>query len=555
MKILVFRIKNCTAVVKRYVVLCFFTLISSQGFSQQSPSVKSIVDTAFIKIGEQLYFKINIEIDSLDLVVFPEGQTFSPLEMVEAYKIDTVKKKDRVSLQRIYALTQFDSGAYTLPRQKVIINNRDFFTDSLQINVVAVAVDTLAQKMYDIKSLLVVEKSNSGIWKIILAIVFIVLILTGIATLLYWLVFRKKPLTEEEKVALLPPFDRAILELKKLENSKYIIQDEFKQYYSELTDILRSYIEEDVRVSALESTTDELIEKLELLKDAGKLELEKETIAQFKKVLQTADLVKFAKSKPEISIAKNDRGIVEQIVIKTKEALPEPTEEELLKNEEYLEGLAKKQQKKKLIITAVVVVGVLFLSITVAVSHYGFTYVKDTIFGYPTKELLEGEWIRSSYGVPPINIETPEVLIRQEVQIPTEEKATVKELSTFMYKSSEDLFTVATTSTLFTQQTEPDFKKTIESLLKNFEDKGTINITTKQEEFVTQTGIKGWKNYGGGNFSVRKSKELVKGKYIILSFGGKGFLQQVLLTWLKDDVYAEEIIQRILNSIDVKTEV
>ena len=348
MKILVFRIKNCTAVVKRYVVLCFFTLISSQGFSQQSPSVKSIVDTTFIKIGEQLYFKINIEIDSLDLVVFPEGQTFSPLEMVEAYKIDTVKKKDRVSLQRIYALTQFDSGAYTLPRQKVIINNRDFFTDSLQINVVAVTVDTLAQKMYDIKSLLVVEKSNSGIWKIILAIVFIVLILTGIATLLYWLVFRKKPLTEEEKVALLPPFDRAILELKKLENSKYIIQDEFKQYYSELTDILRSYIEEDVRVSALESTTDELIEKLELLKDAGKLELEKETIAQFKKVLQTADLVKFAKSKPEISIAKNDRGTVEQIVIKTKEALPEPTEEELLKKRGVFRRLGKKTTKEEI---------------------------------------------------------------------------------------------------------------------------------------------------------------------------------------------------------------
>ena len=548
-----FRIKNCTTVVILYIVLCFFMLISSEGFSQQPPSVKSIVDTTFIKIGEQIRFKINIEVDSLNQVIFPEGQTFLPLEMVEAYKIDTVKKKNRVSLQRIYALTQFDSGAYTLPRQKIIINNQDFFTDSLQINVASVSVDTLAQKMYDIKSLLTVEKSNSSWpWKIIAVIM---LGLIGITTLLYWFVFRKKPLTEEEKEALLPPFDRAILELKKLENSKYIIQDEYKQYYSELTNILRSYIEEDVHVSALESTTDQLIEKLELLKDAGELELESETITQFKKVLQTADLVKFAKSKPEISIAKNDRSTVEQIVIKTKEALPEPTEEELLENEEYLERVAKKQREKKLIIIAAVVVGLFFLGITAAIGYYGPTYVKDTVFGHPTKKLLESEWIRSSYGAPPINIETPEVLIRQEVQIPAQAKATVKELSAFMYRNSEDLFTVATTSTLFTQQTEPDFEKTIESLLKKFEDKGANNITTKQEEFVDFTGVKGWKTYGEGNFPVLGSKKLVKGKYIILSFGGKGFQQQVLLNWLKDDVYAEEMIQRILNSVEVKTEV
>ncbi|HCO83901.1 MAG TPA: hypothetical protein DIT95_10250, partial [Arenibacter sp.] len=74
----------------------------------------------------------------------------------------------------------------------------------------------------------------------------------------------------------------------------------------------------------------QLIEKLEMMKDAGQLKLDQETIQQFKKVLQTSDLVKFAKSKPESSVAEQDRKSVEQIVIKTKEAIPEPTEEELL---------------------------------------------------------------------------------------------------------------------------------------------------------------------------------------------------------------------------------
>ncbi|MEE9362400.1 MAG: hypothetical protein V3U92_07375 [Cellulophaga sp.] len=551
MKKLEFRKKNCATVVMQYVVLCFFMFASLYGFSQKAPTVKSTADTTLIKIGEQIRFEIQVEVDSLDQVIFPEGQTFAPLEMVEAYKIDTVKKKDRILLQRIYALTQFDSGVYNLPRQKVIINSKDFFTDSLHINVATVAVDTIAQKMYDIKPMIAVEKSSSGWWKIILGIVLGLAVIGG---LLYWFVFREKPLTEDEKVALLPPFDRAILELKKLENSKYIIQDEYKQYYSELTNIVRSYIEEDVHVTALESTTDQLIEKLELLKDAGELELDTETINQFKKVLQTADLVKFAKSRPADSVAEQDRKSVEQIVIKTKEAIPEPTAEELLENEEYLEELAKKQQKKKWFIAAAAVAGVFFISVAATIGYYGFGSVKDTVLRHPTKQLLDGEWISSSYGYPPISIETPKVMLRQEVPLPPEAKATVKELSMFIYRNAESLFTVATTATMFVQQEEPDFEKTINNLLKNFEDKGAKNITTKQEDFVTLTGVKGIKTYGSGQFSVPESKELIQGKYVILSFGGKGFLQQVLITWQKDDTYAEEMVTRILNSVEVKSE-
>ena len=138
--------------------------------------------------------------------------------------------------------------------------------------------------------------------------------------------FERKPLSEAEKEALLPPYDRALLELKKLDNSKYLIQDEYKQYYSELTDIVRSYLEEDVNVSALESTTDELIVKLEMMKDAGELNLDRDPINQFKSILQTADLVKFAKSKPPTNVALQDRKAVEHIVVKTHEAIPEPTD-------------------------------------------------------------------------------------------------------------------------------------------------------------------------------------------------------------------------------------
>ncbi|HCO83902.1 MAG TPA: hypothetical protein DIT95_10255, partial [Arenibacter sp.] len=219
------------------MTLCLL-FASTQGFSQNTPTIVSGVDTTYIKIGEQINFKVTVETDSTAQVIFPEGQTFSPLETVEALKTDTVKKLDRMTLQKIYALTQFDSGSYTLPRQQIMVNGKPFFTDSIKIDVATVAVDTLAQKMYDIKPIINVEKSNGALWRILLWVLGILILVWAI---LYWFVFRKKPLSEEEKVALLPPFDRAILGLKQLEKSKYLIQDDYKSYYSELTDIVRSY--------------------------------------------------------------------------------------------------------------------------------------------------------------------------------------------------------------------------------------------------------------------------------------------------------------------------
>jgi flagellar basal body-associated protein FliL len=533
------------------IFLCIFFCGTFLCFAQKNAVITSEIDTTFIKIGEQINFKITVEADSAARVIFPEGQTFSPLETVEAFKTDTTRKKDRITLQKTYALTQFDSGSYKLPTQRIEIDGKGYFTDSLLVNVATVPVDTTTQKMYDIKPLINVDRSYSGLWKIILLVLLGLALAGGLA---YWFFFRKKPLTEEEKEALLPAYDRALLELKRLENSKYLIQDEYKKYYSELTAIVRSYLEEEVHVSALESTTNQLINKLELMKDAGELNLDEETIHQFKKILETADLVKFAKSKPATSVAELDRKAVEDIVIKTKEAIPEPTLQELMEQKEYQEEMERKKRRKKIYVAAAVTLGVVVFAAALTTSYYGFSYVRDTVFGHPTKDLLEGEWVNSSYGYPPISLESPEVLIRQKVRLPQELESRVKELHAFMYTNPEGLFSIGTTSTIFSEQEEPDYNRAIDEVLKNLEKTGAKNIITKQEEFTTLTGVKGIKVYGNGNFPVPDSKELVRGKYAILLFGGNGFQQQIILSWVEGDTYAQEMADRILKSVDVKTQ-
>ena len=154
-----------------------------------------------------------------------------------------------------------------------------------------------------------------------------------------------------------------------------------------------------------------MLDKLELRKDAGTLDLSLETLNNLKKVLQNADLVKFARSAPAIGIATTDRAMVEQVVIETKEALPAPTEEELAATAAFQRELERKRRKQKMQLVGISVLGLIVSVAIIAVAIYGFNPVKDTIFRYPTKVLLDGAWVKSEYGTPPVQINTPQVLI------------------------------------------------------------------------------------------------------------------------------------------------
>ena len=149
--------------------------------------------------------------------------------------------------------------------------------------------------------------------------------------------------------AALPPFDRALLKLKNLQNSRYLLESNHKEYYSVLTDIIRKYLEEEIHITATESTTDELLAKLQVFLDAGKLHLSSQVMDELRTVLKKADLVKFAKSKPEDYEAESDRKAIESIVVKTNEGLPDMTQEEDMQDEYQrirLEKTAKKQAQK-----------------------------------------------------------------------------------------------------------------------------------------------------------------------------------------------------------------
>ena len=543
------------------VLSFFFALFSHFSFSQ----VKSSIDSTSIKIGAQVTYKIEVDTDTTSLVIFPEGQTFSPMEMIESYTIDTTKNKDRYNLIKKYRLTQFDSGKYTIPKQKVIISSKEFYTDSLKVEIREIVVDTTKQGLYDIKPIIEVDKSIGNWWKYVLLIL---LAIALIGFLLWWFIWRVKPLTKEEKIALLPPYDRAKLALKQLDESNYLQNENLKGYYSDLTFIIRKYLDEKVYDRALESTTDELVSRLNLLKDGNQIELSKDDIRNIETILKRADLVKFAKGTPDVALATIDRNTIDLEIDHVKEALPEPTEEEKLLDKQYKEDQERRNKTKKILLTIGIIVFLLIGTLVGLGYKYGFSFVKDTILGHESKELLEGEWVTSEYGFPPITITTPKVLKR--IEIPTAEgQENQPKPSSFSYGTMLDAFNVTVSTIQFPKQTKQaetqdeanspdvDLATISEKALQSMEAQGAKNIVALKDKFTTPNGAEGLKSYGTMNIPVAVgSDKLKEAKFSFLLFTAQNVLQQVVIIYPEEDTYADDIVERILNSIELnpKTE-
>ena len=538
-----------------YTFLLAFPMLYAQ-------EVKVETNTKNIKIGEQIQYKVSVETPADTPVSFPEGQTFAPLEMVKTRAADTLRDGGKYRLVKEYYLTQFDEGKYTIPSQKIRINNKDYFTDSLLVEVHTVAIDTLKQPLYDIKPIQEVKKPFTSYGWILTIIAAVLLLL--IVAFVYFVFIRKKKFPFLQTQKKLPPFDRAIQDLKELQNSKYLIQSQHKEYYTRLTDIVKAYLEEEVHILAKESTTDELLTKINLLQEKGKLNLNQETITNLKRVLQTADLVKFAKNKPSDDSAEYDRETIENVVIKTKEAIPlEPTDEQAI-NEARQKALALKRQKRKRLLIRIGVGILLFFLLGGVGLYFGYRTLKNWLFNPYVAELNEGKWVTSDYGYPITELTTPKVLMRKQIVDITGFKPIIHSQSTFYFGSLNSELYIMTNIITFVKETggnssergdgniSLDPQLVNEIVLAQLDKAGAKNITTLQEEYTTPAGVKGMKVFGEMTLPDKNGNPF-KANYELYSFTENGALQQLLITYI-NDFNAKAIAKRVVNSIAFKTE-
>ncbi|MDH3381866.1 MAG: cbb3-type cytochrome c oxidase subunit 3 [Flavobacteriaceae bacterium] len=289
------------------LIFSIIFLIGLVGFAQTNP-VNTSIDTTNIRIGERLLYKITV--DGINEIVFPKLQNIGKVEVVEEFKTDTLKNK----LIHKYHLTSFDSGQFIIPKQQVLINNKIFYTDSLLVNVTTVAVDTTKQKMFTIKPIVeepyIFDDFKPYLWWLLFLLAVIA------AGIFYYL--RKKNIVIFERKPSIPPFDEALQKLKLLDKKQLWQHQKTKEYYIELTEIVRAYIEKEWRIPALESTTDELHGFMLDFIEIKKLPTNKQTAMRLHKLLQEADLVKFAKYTPVSSEIEMHRNEAEQLITALK---------------------------------------------------------------------------------------------------------------------------------------------------------------------------------------------------------------------------------------------
>ena len=542
--------------IKKQITLLITLFFSSiHLYSQNDESIEVFIDSTSIMIGEKIDYYIKIKSDTLVDIKFSEKPFFLPFEILEEYPLDTVESKLDYLFTKKYSLIHFDSGNYWLPNQKLFLNGSLKILDSILIKVKNVSVDTLKQPLYDIKPIEEVKKNYFDLIKWTLIIILISVFLIG---LIYFLFFKNK--IEADSLNSAPPFERAIQELKELESFVLKKDQDYKEYYSSLTGIVRRYLEEDAKVSALESTSDELLLKLEALKTQGVLDLKTQTLNNLKNVLKTADLVKFAKSIPEKNLLYRDRSFAEELVIETNEVLPELSEEELREQEEYKLLQIKKRRKKNIYIGVLSFISLIVFSFFLAVSIYGFYPVIDTILGNPTVKLKNTTWVTSQYGNPPVKLVTPDVLRRI--------KRSDDQIQSFSFGNFDIPFYIdlifknkksevnnkddqSSNNNSKIDEGEKEIQELIQLIIDEFNLRGATNIFSKKEEVKTFSGIPAIKFFGTLDYPLNDQGEKGRFNYssYVFDFKSKSIILSIL--YAKDDRYAIEIENRIVDNLEL----
>jgi hypothetical protein len=290
----------------------------------QKVSVTSSLDSGVIRIGEQTTIRLHVHnvIGRLGLkLTWPHlsDTLLKNIPIVHVSHIDTVpavkdQKGPGDELVQSITITSFDSGYYAIPPFRFLLSgdtSNPLLTEAMLLRVVGMKVDTTIA-IKDIKQPLGEPFSWRELlpylkWAILGLVLFV-----GLILLIYYSPWKKKgPI--KPNAPPIPPHRVALENLQKLQDKKLWQEGKLKEYHSELTEILRWFIEQRFHIPALEQTSDEIISTFR------SIPVSVEGKAKLKQVLLLSDLVKFAKQQtlPEENLMSMDNAIA--FVMESKE--------------------------------------------------------------------------------------------------------------------------------------------------------------------------------------------------------------------------------------------
>jgi len=270
------------------------------------------LDRITIKIGEPIQYQAKIDYKKGDKIIFPSfTDSLNYHITILDQKLDTVKTDGKSEIVQHLELTGFDAGKFNIPTIKIQKNGKDFSTKEIEIEIQDVAVDTTKNAIFPIKPVMEEQYSLGDYWNKywLYGIIALVLFIIGIILIVLYIRSKSKISGNSYKT----PYDEAKASLKALDAKKYLKKGEQKEYYTQLSFILRKYLGRVYHFSALEILSDELVMYI-----SSKEDILPDDNQKLKEFLFDADLVKFAKQ--EFDQPKNElnRKWVEEFIDRVK---------------------------------------------------------------------------------------------------------------------------------------------------------------------------------------------------------------------------------------------
>ncbi len=291
----------------------------------QSVRITATLDSTNYRVGDWIRIQLSAEHASQATMLWdqPVKLAVPGFEKLAESAIDSIQQNDFLTERKTITITTFDTGVWQIPPITCYFLH-DGRTDSastnpLSVYVSYVAVDTAAAAR-PMKGIFPVATDHFSVWWLLLSVISLILLLL---TAWYFLLVknRNKPSHILQNDDRRLPHEKAFDHLVLLEQQKPWEQKLVKEYYVQVTQILREYIESGLGMPALENTAHELIAALR------KKPLDETLIRQLNADLQLADLVKFAKAQPATASHLQILHTAKVFIQQTAPVTPSPEQE------------------------------------------------------------------------------------------------------------------------------------------------------------------------------------------------------------------------------------
>ena len=288
------------------MLLLAFCLVSRV---QAQVTVNASIDSLQLFIGEQAKVKLEVSCPTESQLMMPiyDDVLIPGIEIVGEVRTDTqyMNSKKHMLVTNEYTVTSFDSSFYYIPPFEVTVDDEAYLSNPLALKVYEFPIDTTnMQNICPIKDVFVRRLTFGDLW--LMGVSF--LMFGGICVLIPFMTLRykeNKPILRRVVVEPKQPAHQvALREMERIKAEKAWQRDDVKQYYTELTDVLRVYMEERFGFNAMEMTSSEIIAHLNEQPD-------KKWIDELRTLFTMSDLVKCAKYKPLIN--ENDMNLINTI--------------------------------------------------------------------------------------------------------------------------------------------------------------------------------------------------------------------------------------------------